>query len=304
MIVQTKQISWVLAFTCFIFVITVACNTDNQSRSSSSQDSDHFPYTVVDSNGKILTFDQAPKRIVALDSAVVEILFAIGEGDRIVGVHNFVSFPPEASNITKVGDAYNLNKESILDLNPDLVFLFSEGAVEDLEKLGLKVFYLETLHNDFRKIPESIRLWGNIVGNQQASNQIAQDFENRIKSIEEVMLKVDEDMSVFQDEGSLWTPGPDTMIGSVFDLLKLSNIAHDISGYSQLSPEIIVDRNPDIIIASYGDEISSNPAFSNIAAILNKKVFVPEEDRLSVAGPRYVEGIEILAKWVYPKFFK
>ena len=94
MIVQTKQISWVLAFACFIFAITVACNTDNQSISSSSPDSDHFPYSVVDSNGKILTFDQAPKRIVALDSAVVEILFAIGEGDRIVGVHNLVSFPP------------------------------------------------------------------------------------------------------------------------------------------------------------------------------------------------------------------
>ena len=55
---------------------------------------------------------------------------------------------------------------------------------------------------------------------------------------------------------------------------------------------------------TFSHGISSNPAFSNIAAILNKKIFVPEEDRLSVAGPRYVEGIEILAKWVYPKFFK
>lgn len=287
-----------------MFIITVACNTDDQSGPSSLSNSGQFPYSVVDSNGKTLTFDEAPKRIVALDSAVVEILFAIGEGDRIVGVHNFVSFPPEASTITKVGDAYNLNKESVLDLNPDLVFLFSKGAVEDLEKLGLKVFYLETLHNDFRKIPESIRLWGNIVGNQQTSNQIALNFENRISYIEEMMSKVDHSVSVFQDEGSLWTPGPDTMIGSVFNLLKLSNIAYDISGYSQLSPEIIADRNPDIIIASYGDQISSNPAFSNIEAVLNKKIFVPEEDRLSVAGPRYIEGIEILAKWIYPKFFK
>ena len=259
-----------------------------------------FPFTVVDGNVKEVTFDKPPERIVVIDSAAVESLFAIGEGHRIVATHDFVSYPPETADIPRVGDAFSLNLEATVALEPDLVFVFSDGAVPDLERAGLKVLYLKSLGYDFRKVADNIRVWGNITGSVDAAEAAASQFEARVARIEEAMAERGDGPSVFQDEGSLWTPGPDTLIGEVFDLLKLRNIAHDVSGYAQLSPEIIVERDPEIIIASYGDAISGDSAFKDLAAVKNNRVYVPSSDALSIAGPRFVGGIEEMAEWIYP----
>ena len=68
--------------------------------------------------------------------------------------------------------------------------------------------------------------------------------------------------------------------------------------------EVIVDRDPAIIIASYGDNISDMPAFADILAVRKKAIYVPSSDALSIAGPRFVSGIEELAAWVYPDLLK
>ena len=259
-----------------------------------------FPYSVTDSNGNAVTFEKPPERIVAMDSAVVETLFAIGEGHRVVGTHDFVSHPPEAKEVARVGDAFNMNIEATVDLKPDLVFVFSDGFVADLERVGLKVLYLESLKDDFRRVADNIRMWGSVTGGSEKAEEVAADFESRVAAIEKAMAQRTEGPAVFQDEGDLWTPGNNTLIGQVFALLKLRNIAHDTSGYAQLSPEVIVERKPEIIIASYGDNISDNPAFKDLPAVKDGRVYIPGSDALSVAGPRYIDGIEALAKWVYP----
>ncbi|MCH8108797.1 MAG: ABC transporter substrate-binding protein, partial [Chloroflexi bacterium] len=263
-----------------------------------------FPYTVIDSLGREVTFEKPPERIMAFDSAVVEILFAIGEGHRVSGTHDFLTYPPEADDVPRFGGAFNMNIEAIVAQEPDLVFIFFDTFLPDLERAGLKVLYLETLNQDFTKIADTIRTWGRIVGNPAPAEELAADFERRVEKVRETMESYASDLSVFQDEGDLWTPGPDTLIGEVFVLLKLRNIADDISGYAQLSPEIIVERNPQIIIASYGDTISGNPAFEDVLAVKNKRIYVPSSDAMSVAGPRYIDGIEELARWVYPEIFR
>ena len=261
-----------------------------------------FPFTVTGTNGREVVFDVPPERIVAIDSAVVEILFAIGEGQRVAATHDFVSYPPEVEDIPRIGDGFNLNTEAILALDPDLVFVFSEGSVADLERVGLRVLYLQSLNDDLRQVPENIRLWGSIVGSPASADVVASDFEDRVARIEDAMAQLGDGPSVFQDVGGLWTPGPDTLIGSVFDLLKLRNIAHDISGYAQINPEVVVERRPEIILASDADAIESNPAFADVPAVKDGRIFVPP-GLFSVAGPRYIDGVEALAKWVYPEVF-
>ncbi len=263
-----------------------------------------FPYTVIDSLGREVIFEKPPERIVAYDSAPVEILFAIGEGHRIAGTHDFLSYPPEADDVPRLGGAFNINIEAVVAQDPDLVFIFFERFLPDLERAGLKVLFIETLNQDFTKIADSIRLWGRIVGNPAPAGVLADDFEHRVEKVRETMEPYASGMTIFQDEGDLWTPGHDTLIAEVFGLLKLRNIANDVSGYVQLSPEVIVDSNPQIIIASYGDTISDNPAFRDVLAVRNKRVFIPTSNAMSIAGPRYIDGIEELAKWAYPGIFR
>ncbi len=262
-----------------------------------------FPYSVTDSNGNVVAFESAPERIVAIDSAVVEMLFAIGEGHRVVGTHNFVAYPPDAESIPRISDGSTIDIEATVALEPDLVFVFSEGFVADLERAGLKVLYLKSLNADFREVANSIRMWGRIVGNPDAAQEEAARFTARVREIEQIMASREAGPSVFQDQGSLWTPGPDTLMGQVFALLKLDNIASDVTGYAQLSPEVIVEKDPDLVIASFSDAITSNPAFGGIAAVENGRVLVLSADALNIAGPRFVEGIEEIARWVYPDLF-
>ena len=262
-----------------------------------------FPYYVTASMGDEVAIESPPERIVAFDSAAVETLFAIGEGQRIIATHSWVSYPPEANDIVRVGDAFNMDIEAIIDLEPDLVFIFSPGFKSELENAGLKVLYIETVNDDFTKLADYFMMWGNITGAIEESTNLAEDFNSRVNTINTQLSKYKSGPSVFQDVGGLWTPGSNTLIGNVFSLLKLDNIAADIDGYAQISPEIIVESNPQYIIASYGDTFTSDPAFSSITAIKNSSVIVPKEDYLSIAGPRFIKGVEFLAHQIYPGIF-
>lgn len=263
-----------------------------------------FPVSVQDGNGREITFASPPERIVAFDSAVVEILFAIGEGDRIVGTHQYVSYPPEVSEIAKVGDAFNMDIEATVALEPDLVFVFFDRFVQDLERAGLRVLYIPSLTDDFEKIADHVRTWGRIVGNPDSAERVARDFEARVAAIRETVEPVGAGPKVLQDVGGFWTPGKGTMMQEVFDLLKLENVAHDIEGYAQISPEVIVERDPTVIFTSSPESFADEPAFESVRAVRHGNLVTLGSDALSVQGPRFIEGVEEMARLVYPGVFE
>ena len=263
-----------------------------------------FPVTVQSEDGREIVFEEPPERIVAFDSAVVEMLFAIGEGHRVVATHDFVTYPPEASDIVRVGNAFDMDIETTVELEPDLVYVFFNRFNEDLERAGLKVLYIPTLSDDFTKVSDNIRLWGRIVGNPNAAEKAALEFEAKLDGINDVMDPIGAGPSVFQDVGSYWTPGRGTLIQEVFDLLRLENIAADIEGYAQISPEVIVERDPNVIITSSPDTILAEPALADVWAVRHKAFYTPSSDALSIPGPRFIDGVEELARWVYPGLFR
>ena len=263
-----------------------------------------FPLEVLDRDGSTLIFTQPPERIIVYDAAAVETIFAIGQGHRIIGTHSWVSYPKEAENIEKVGDAFNMDIEHIVALDPDLVFLFYPTFKEELEKAGLKVLLLESVDDNLMKMSSNFRVWGQITNAPNEAESLAKDFENRVQQIESVLEPYHSGPSVFQDVGDLWTPGDNTLMGNVFKLLKLHNISHDVDNYGQMSPEVIIDRNPQILISTDPNFLYQNPAFKELLPIKNKSIFKSNDDYLGIAGPRFILGIEELAFEFYPGLFK
>ena len=264
-----------------------------------------FPVTVQDGNGNDVTFDSPPERIVAFDGSVVDILFAIGEGDRIVATHQYVDYPPDAvANIPRVGDAFNMDIEAVVALEPDLVFVFYDAFTQDLERVGLKTLVIPSLSDDFERIADNIRMWGAIVGNPDAAERVAADFEARVAAVRETMAPFGAGPVVFQDAGGYWTPGQGTMMQEVFDLLKLENAASEIQGYAQISPEQIVEKDPTLIIAGNPQGYLDDPAFQNVNAVLNGNVLTLPSDALALQSPRFMDGVEEMAALVYPGIFK
>ena len=267
----------------------------------------HYPLTITDSNGDEVVFEEAPSKIVALDSAVVEFLFAMGEGDRLVATHDFLSYPPEAVDLPRVGSAFQVNAERILELDPDLITVFFASAVDAVSGLGIPVLYIET-PADLAGIPEQIRMWGAIVDNPEAAGRVIEKFDSRLGAILDKLADVEEGPRVFHDDSLFYTSGPDTFVGNAYTLLKAQNIANDLPApYGQLSPEVIVERDPEVIVATFSNipqEYLDNPAFENVSAVKNNRIPVVEPDGvLSVAGTRFLEGVEWLAEALYPDLF-
>lgn len=266
------------------------------------------PVIVVSSDGKEVTFETPPERIVVYDGAAVEMMFAIGQGDRIVGTHSYVTYPPETESIAKVGDAFNMDIEAIVALDPDLVYVFYDRFNADLERAGLKVLYVKSLSHGFREVSEQIRMWGAITGATEEAEHVAGEFDERVHDIEHKMEEVEPTWTVYSHGFEWWTPGRNTLVNDVFELLKLENVA-DFEGYQQINPEIIVANEPDIIMAGSVESITENPVLSTLHVVedpehIEDHIFVMSEgNSLSVAGPRFMDAVEEFAAWVYPDLF-
>ena len=308
--------SWIIGFLFGSMMIVVsACSERVLDISADSTDEvlnevgyeqfgeEGFPINVEDSLGRTVTIDESPERIVAYDAALVEILFAIGEGKRIIGTHSFVDYPAEAAEIPKVGGAFEMDIESIIELNPDLVYVFFPTFVEPLEAAGLKVLYIETLKHDFRAIATNIRLWGQIVGNPAEADIIASRFTSRIEKIRSIVKHGADGPRVLNDLGMLWASGSNTLEQEVFDLLNVYNIASNLEGYAQISIEEIIAGDPEYIFTPGPDEFLTNRAFDDVNAVQNGNVITLDGQLLTIAGPRFVQGIENLAKLIYPDLF-
>lgn len=264
-----------------------------------------FPLVISDSLGRKITFDRPLQRIIPYDSAAVEILYAIGEGERVVGTHSFANYPPEVSSVPKLGSAFSINLEEVVAAQPDLVYLFYDRFLADLEGAGLRVLYLKSLSANVNDVLEHIRLWGNLTGNVESSQLEIDLFRAKLNILEAKLKDVDRGPRVYNHTFGFWTPGPDTLTGDIFKLLKAETITGDISGYAQISPEQLVARDPEAIITSPDAvaELNNASALKGMTAIKNNRILVPERGPLSTAGPRLISVIEEIAEFLYPEIF-
>lgn len=265
-----------------------------------------YPFTIEDSNGEMVTISQPPVRIIAIDASVVEFLFLMGEGHRIVGVHNLVSYPPEVEDINSLGDAFSLDLEKITELDPDLVTIFFDTPVKGIKNLGVPTLFLKS-PSGLQGVSDRMRLWGRIIGNPAVGEQIASQFEQSIVDIQNKVSVVRDGPRIYHDASpGLWTSGSGSLSSEVYKLLHANNIFSDISGFKQVSSEEIVSRDPEVIISVYPEGnklIESDPAFKNMSAVKSNQLFVIESDLLGIAGPRLIKGIEQIAKFIYPDLF-
>ena len=294
-----------LGCTLVLLMLATACGEDPTPTPVPTATPSLYPLSITDSNGNQVVLNGPPERIIAYDSPAVEILFAIGEGARIVGAHEFATYPPEALDLPKVGSSFSINLEKIAELEPDLIFTFYGTSVPDLEGSGVPVLYLET-PNDINGIAEQIRMWGKITGGMASAEEAAVDFEIRVAGVLDRLAGIEKGPRVFHDDSLLYTRGPETLVGKVYALLKAENIAHDIPKWGQLSPEVVVERDPEVIISTYPDrpqEFLEDPAFQGVAAVMDGRVYAIDTDLINAAGPRFPEAIEALARLIHPDLY-
>lgn len=269
------------------------------------------PRTVVDSVGREVTLERSPKRIVSMAPSNTEILFALGLGDRVVGVTNFCNYPPEAADIEKVGDHWAPDYEKIVALEPDLVLAVGTAEsqiVKDLESYGLKVFVVEAETVD--EVADNVELVGRITGAVKEAEALAGDIRSRIDAVRQRVAEtaVGERPSVFWVlDSMLWTVGPGSFVHDLITVAGGENVAASSGqAYCQFSMESLLAADPDVIIMpiidpAAADALAANEGWESLTAVKEGRVHMIDPDIVSRPGPRIAEAIERVAAILYPE---
>ena len=255
--------------------------------------------TVTDARGETITFETPPERIISFMPSNTEILFYIGEGDRVVGVDDFSDYPSEVNGLPTVGDSFSVDYEKITELEPDVVVTpsFNTQMIDYLENIGHTV--VATNSNTLEDVYTDMRLLGAMCGIEEEANQMADDLEDEMDEITQntADLPQEERVDVFYiaSVGPIYTPGNHTFQNTLIQNAGGNNIADQGDGWWEISKETIVDEDPDVIIATEDLEgqvqkLSEDEVWQGISAVENDEIYYVNDDIFSRPAPRVVEA--------------
>lgn len=267
-----------------------------------------FPVTAERADGRELTFDSPPLRIVSLSPGHTEVLFAIGAGDQVIAVDTQSNFPQETEGKTKF-DAMSPDVEAIDGLNPDLVVVMAgpDDVVPSLDQRGLQVLWLE-LPDSLGSLFDQIDLLGEITGHREQSDSLVDEMDIRALA---VLDKVGATVgpSVYHELGDeLKTASSDIFTGELYLILNVTNIAgHPQQPFPQLTLDAIVEADPEVIILAHSGaspgSVKARPGWQGISAVKDDRIYAVDPDTVNRPGPRLVDGLEALAGLLHPDLF-
>jgi len=272
--------------------------------------------TYTDDVGRSVSIDEAPQRIVSHVPSVTETLFALGLGDRVVGVSDYCDYPEETRSKPSVGSYFNPSIENIVALDPDLVL--TDGHSENIKGLeGLGITYFVVDPKDIDGIFEDIELLGKVTGTEETAKTLINDMENDISYVSN-RVKDAPKVKVFYiidatDLSLPWTVGPGSFADALITMAGGENAAAKAQdAWVQFSIEEVVSSDPEIIIipAKHGtaftspETLKTYPAWSGISAVKQDRICTIDGDLVDRSGPRIVQGLEEMAKIIHPELFE
>ncbi|MCK5653721.1 MAG: ABC transporter substrate-binding protein [Dehalococcoidia bacterium] len=281
-----------------------------------------WPLEITDDHGRTVNIAETPERIVSLAPSITEILFALGLGDKVVGITDYCDYPEELLDKIEIGEIQRVgapfpgfNLETIVDLQPDVAFAIGATVpyyVNDLEGYGIAAVVLDA--KDIDGIFHDIELVGEVTGKEAEAAALNADLEEQISEIVATVANA-LTPSIFygadvSDPTVPWTAGNGTFIDAFITLAGGENIAGEVDGWTTFSLEVLVNANPDIIVlggALWGisaEDVTSHPAWQDIDAVKNGKVFAIDDTPLVRPGPRIADGLELLAGLIHPELFE
>lgn len=264
---------------------------------------------ILDDRGQVVTFAQAPQRIVSLLPSLTESVCSLGQCHRLVGVDRYSNYPAQVQALPKVGGGLDPSIESVAALKPDLILASGTSrAVERLEALGFKVLSLETkTHADVRRVLQVLHSLLNAPGAQSAE-QLWRDMDAAVTAAAQSVPGAARNISVFFEvSGGQYGAGENSFIGETLARLGAKNVVPASLGpFPKLSPEFIVRSNPDVIMTSSASmsAMSVFAGWSSLKAVKAKRICVfnsEDSDVLVRPGPRLAEAAWLMASCLRSK---
>jgi len=273
---------------------------------------------VCDDAGTIFAPTETPRRIVSLAPNITEILFALGLGDRVVGVTRYCDYPPAALEREKVGGLLDPNLEKIRALRPDLVIAFRGNpwsSIDRLRGLGLSVFVLD-IGKTIETVPRIIALIGRVTLREETAGALVRSLEAKARTLAGLLAKANGTPKIFiQLQGlGLSTCGGESYLNDLLERAGGANIAGRLKrDWLEYSRERLLQDDPEVIIVLARTEadfakarswFESQGGLKEIRAVRAGRVVRLDENAASRFGPRLYDALFDLARLVHPELFE
>jgi iron complex transport system substrate-binding protein len=261
-----------------------------------------FPVTVGD-----LTLETEPTRIVSLSPTATEMLYAVGAGPQVVAVDDFSNYPAEAAALGTALSGYEPNVEAIAGYEPDLVVIAydTQGLMAQLQSLDIPVFMAAaaaTLDGVYEQIAQIGALTGHASEAEALVASMREEIETAVAGVE----VADPALTYFHElDDTYYTVTSNTFVGAVYSLFGLVSIADGVeegNDYPQLSAEVIVEKDPDLIFLAdtkccgqSAQTVAARDGWAELSAVKNGHVVELDDDLPSRWGPRIVEFVKAIA---------
>jgi iron complex transport system substrate-binding protein len=253
-----------------------------------------------------------PQRIVPLAPSITEILYHLGLEDRVAGVTQYSSFPPEAAKKPKVGTYIDLNVEKIMSLAPDLVIGTVDGnqpaVVRLLEEAGVSVFLVNPRH--VKKVIETIAMIGRVCGVASAGDGAANRLKERMDHVLAKVTARDRPLVFLQiNIKPIMTVNRNTFHHDLIHLAGGMNMTADEPiTYPRLSLEEVIRRKPEVILVSsmerggrFEKARQDWMTWTSIPAVQKGRVHLIDSDLIDRPSPRIIQGLEDMARLLHPE---
>ena len=266
---------------------------------------------ITDSTGRVAVLTEPADRIVALTASDVEILYALGAGDTLVGRGEYCDYPAEVFDLPVVASGAETSVEQILSLAPDVVIMAKMAQtveqVNALENAGVRVIVSDA--QDIAGVYQVIEMIGAIVGRNDEAAALVSGMQTAFADI--AANTGDTGKTVYFEvsplEWGLWTAGADTFMDELAQMCGLTNAFADVSGWVGISEEQVLARDPDYIVTItmyFGEgptpveEIMGRPAWQSLKAVQNGNVYNADSNEISRPGPRLTDAAEKLYAFI------
>jgi iron complex transport system substrate-binding protein len=253
---------------------------------------------------------ERPSRIISLVPAVTEMLFAVGAGDRVVGVSSFDRFPPEVERLQRVGALLDPDVERILSLRPDLVVVYRSQTDLLTQLARAKVPAFVYAHAGLADVTATMRQLGSRVGSADRANAVASDIERRIDAARKRVSGPRPKTLVVIGRDALSLRGiyASGGIGFIHDTLTAAggdNVFADLKREAvQATTEQILASAPEAILELHADpmddgmkakELKVWAALASVPAVRNQRIHIIVDPRTVIPGPRVADAVEVLS---------
>jgi iron complex transport system substrate-binding protein len=260
---------------------------------------------------------EAPSRIVSLTPGNTEVLYALGLGDRLVGVDDQSDYPLEARELPTVGGTMNVDLAKVAALRPDLVVASlgvpgTQRNLDRLEQQGIPSFTVDP--KSLADVLGCILSLGEKTGREEAASGLVAELSARMEAVAELVAPAPARPRVYWE----WWPKPFITPGRGSWVTDLIEMAGGVNVFGEMEQEsvtidedMVFTRMPDVIIASWcgverlveRDRIMSRRGWEILSAVQTGRVYVVEEDPFGRPGPRLMEGLERVARILHPELF-